>query len=108
MTEVAGGREKRRRAVLVAAVTGHRREGGDGRLELRAVVERELERAQTLVVVDVGALAEPGADDDRRHARLLQDEARGDVGERDVVPVGHVLGRAQHALQGGPTAGLRG
>ena len=105
MAQVARGRQERRCPVLVAAVARNRRERGDGCLELGVILGRELKGAQPRVVLDVRALAQPRADDHRRHAPLLHDEARGHVGERHAVTIGHRPCRTQHALQRRPAAG---
>ena len=92
VTQIAGRREERRLAVLVAAVAGNRVQRGERRLQL--LRDRRWSSAKEKTrrcVVDVLALAEPGADDDAGDARLLEHVAGGHVGDRDAVPRGHTV-----------------
>ena len=65
-------------------------------------------RTDAQVVVDVLALAEPGADDDAGHGRLLEHPAAGDVGDRHAVPARHRVRGREHALQSRPIRRRRG
>ena len=85
MTEVAGGGEVRRPAVLVAAVAA---DGGERRRclrEARAVLVVENQREDPRVVLEVRPLPEPCADDDRSHRRLVEDGTAGDVRHGDPM-----------------------
>ena len=105
MAQVAGRGQERGLAVLVSAVTGNRLQRGERRADLGSVFIGEGQRKEPERVVDVFAFAEPGADDDARDARLIEDEAARDVGHRDPMTRGHRCGRRQHALQRTPPAG---
>src|SRR5262249_3324933 len=71
MTQVPGGREKRRLAVLVAAVAGNRMERRERCFQLLAIPGGQREGKDTQVVGNVLPLSGPGADDDAGHGRLL-------------------------------------
>ena len=105
MAQVAGRGQERRLAVLVAAITGNGLQRGQRGPDLGTVVIGEGQRKEPERIVDVFAFAETGADDDARHAGLIQDEAARDVGDRDTVARRHRRGRLQHALQRAPSAG---
>ena len=105
MAQVAGRRQERRLAVLVAAIAGNRLQRRQRGADLGAVVIGERQRKEPKRIVDVLTFAETGADDDARHAGLIEDEAARDVGDRNAMARGHRRGRLQHALQRAPPAG---
>ena len=104
MAEVARRGEEGRPAILVAAVAGNTGGVGQGGVDARMVLVVEGEGEQAQIVGPVLALAEPRADDDRGHRRLLEHPAGRDVGDRDAVAARDLGQRGEDALQHGPAA----
>ena len=89
MTEVAGCRQVRRPAILVSAIAGNGVERVDCRLQVVPIGMAQTPCEQAACVVDVIALAEPGADDHGRDARLFEHVPACNVGDRDAVTRGN-------------------